>query len=202
MPLTVWTVVAVPLLGALIGYLTNRIAVKMIFRPIRPVRFLGIRIQGLIPRRQKDLARSIGNVVGDHLVGHDDIIESLQKVDLEDLLGSVLEQGIGPKLESLRALPLIGGFLTADRIDDLKRALTDGILAHRDTIYEKLEQAVEDGLDVRRLVAEKVAGFPVEKLEKLILEVASRELRAIEVLGGVLGLLIGCGQLVIVWALG
>lgn len=199
MELTLWTLIAVPLLGALIGYITNRIAVKMIFRPIRPIRFLGLRIQGLIPRRQQDLADSIGRVVGSHLVQHDDILETLHKIDLEELLGSVLEKGVGPKIESLRSLPLIGGFLTAERVEEFKQALTEGVLSHRETIYEKLEEALEQGLDVQKLVSEKVARFEVEKLESLILEVASRELRAIEILGGVLGFLIGCGQLLIVW---
>ena len=194
--------ITVPLLGALIGYLTNWIAVKMIFRPIRPVRLLGLRVQGLIPRRQQDLAESIGRVVGDHLVQHDDILETLQRIDLEQLLGAVLEKGVGPKIESLRSLPLIGGFLTAERVEEFKQALMDGVLAHRETIYEKLEEALENGLDIQKLVTEKVAGFPVEKLERLILDVAARELRAIEILGGVLGFLIGCGQLAIVWGLG
>jgi uncharacterized membrane protein YheB (UPF0754 family) len=199
-PLTLW--ITAPLLGAAIGYITNRIAVKMIFRPVKPVNVLGIKIQGLMPRRQKDLAESIGRVVGDHLVNHDDIVESLRSVDLEKLLASVLDEGLSPKIESLRSLPLIGGFLTTERVEELKQALMSGILSRRDKIYAKLEEAMERGLDVETLVADKVAAFPVLKLESLVLEVASRELRAIEILGGVLGFLIGIVQVLIVWAAG
>ncbi len=197
---TIW--ITVPLLGAAIGYLTNRIAVKMIFRPIRPWNILGIKVQGLMPRRQQDLAQSIGRIVGGHLVQHDDIVRGLQKVDLEGLLEDVLDRGLSPKIESLRSLPLIGGFLTTERVEELKAALVEGILSQREAIFEKLEEAVEQGLDVQELVTEKVASFPVQKLESLILEVASRELRAIEILGGVLGFLIGIGQILIVWGLG
>ena len=50
-----WTWIGVPLLGGVIGYVTNRIAVKMIFRPIKPVSVLGIKVQGLIGRRQREL---------------------------------------------------------------------------------------------------------------------------------------------------
>lgn len=194
--LTIW--IALPLLGGVIGYITNWIAVKMIFRPIRPVKFLGIRIQGLMPRRQKDLANSIGRVVGGHLVQHDDIAKTLRDLDLEDMLGSVLDKGLAPKIESLRNLPLIGGFLTAERVEDLKKALVEGILGQREEIFAKLEEALEKGLDVQTVVAEKVAGFPMEKLEALVLEVASKELRAIVILGAVLGCLIGIGQVAIV----
>jgi uncharacterized membrane protein YheB (UPF0754 family) len=52
---------------------------------------------------------------------------------------------------------------------------------------------------VPRLVEEKVGAFAIEKLEALILEVANRELRAIVVLGGVLGVLIGLAQVGFLW---
>ncbi|MCC6671606.1 MAG: DUF445 family protein [Planctomycetes bacterium] len=201
MPPSLATWITLPLVGALIGYATNWLAVKMIFRPIRPVRVLGVRVQGLMGKRQGDLARSIGKVVGGHLVGHDDVVRSFAKVDFDRLLGDVLERGMAPKVQELRSLPLIGGFLTEERVAGLKASLVQGILQHKELVLERLETAVEEGLDVRALVAEKVAAFPVEKLESLVLEVASRELRAIEVLGGVLGGLIGLGQVFLLWAL-
>lgn len=197
--LTTW--IAVPLLGGVIGYVTNRIAVKMIFRPIKPVSVLGLKVQGLMGRRQQELAVSIGRVVGDHLVQHQDVVRSFEKVDIESLFGDVLDQGLAPKINELRSLPLIGGFLTEERVDDLRDSIVKKVLEHKGTILEKLEKAVEDGLDVRQMVTEKVAAFPVEKLESLVLEVASRELRSIEVLGAVLGILIGIGQVFLIWGL-
>ena len=198
--LTLW--ITLPAAGALIGYITNTIAVKMIFRPIRPVNVLGFRIQGLMGRRQQELAVSIGRVVGDHLVGHDDVVRSFERADFEGLLAGVLEEALGPKIDELKSLPLIGGFLTDARVADLKGSISNSIMSHKEIILEKLEEAVEQGLDVQALVTEKVAAFPIEKLESLVLEVTRNELRAIEVLGGVLGLLVGLGQVFLLWALG
>jgi len=189
---TIW--IGVPLLGALIGWVTNRIAVKMIFRPIRPVSVLGMRFQGLIGRRQSDLARSIGDVVSDHLLGHDDVIRAFEEMDLERLLENVMEKALARKVAELRRMPLVGGFLTDERVADLRRGIVEGVMRKREMIFEELEQAIERGLDVRAIVTEKVAAFPVERLEHLVLHVASRELRTIEVLGGALGLLIGLAQ--------
>jgi uncharacterized membrane protein YheB (UPF0754 family) len=74
-------------------------------------------------------------------------------------------------------------------------------MKHRELAFESLEQALESGLDVERLVADKVAAFPVEKLEQLVLAVASRELRAIELWGGVLGFCVGLAQMLLIRAL-
>lgn len=190
----VWTWVTIPAIGGLIGWSTNWLAVKMIFRPIRARRVLGIRVQGLVPRRQQDLARAIGRVVGTHLVEHKDIVKSLNKLDLAKVLSGVLDRGLGPKIKELRSLPLIGGFLTEARVDEIRSSIISGIMIHKDAVLDEVERGLEKGLDVPSLVEEKVAGFAVEKLEAMILEVASRELKSIEVLGGVLGVLIGLCQ--------
>ena len=60
-----------PLLGAIIGYVTNRIAIKMLFRPVNPKRILGIRVPltpGVIPRNRFDLARTIATMVSEQLL--------------------------------------------------------------------------------------------------------------------------------------
>lgn len=194
-----WTWITIPAIGGVIGWSTNWLAVKMIFRPVKPRRLLFFRVQGLIGRRQHDLAKAIGRVVGNHLVEHKDVVKSLNKLDFAGILGKVLDKGLGPKIQELRSLPLIGGFLTEERIAEIKGSITKSIMDHKEAVLDEVEKGLSAGLDVPKLVEKKVEGFAIEKLEKLILEVASRELRAIVVLGGVLGVLIGLAQVGFLW---
>lgn len=196
---SLWTWILLPLIGGVIGLVTNYIAVKMIFRPLKRRRILFVPFHGLVPRRQKELAKSIGRVVGSHLVEHKDIVRSFEKLDFDKLLSGVLDRGLAPKIQELRALPLIGGFLTEERIGDIKSAIQKSVMAHKQTILDEIEKGLVKGLDVQKMVEQKVAAFPVQKLESLILEVASKELRAITWWGGVLGALIGLLQVAVVW---
>jgi uncharacterized membrane protein YheB (UPF0754 family) len=189
-----WTWITIPAIGGLIGWSTNWLAVKMIFRPLKPRRILFFKVQGLVGRRQHELAKAIGRVVGNHLVEHKDIVRGLNKLDFGGALAGVLDKGLAPKVQELRGLPLIGGFLTEERVAGIRDAIVAGVMEHKETVLDEVEKGLAQGLDVPNLVEKKVASFAVEKLEKLILEVASRELRAIEVLGGVLGVLIGLAQ--------
>ena len=191
-----------PLVGALIGYGTNRLAVGMIFRPIEPRNVLGLRIQGLVGRRQKDLARSIGAVVGDHLVRPEDLRGALDAIDLESLVDRAFASGLEPKLAEMRRLPLVGTLLTDERGAGQGPTAVNGILSNREEILEELQEGLDDAVDVHELVESKVATFPVQRMEELILQVASRELRSIEVLGGVLGALVGLAQAGLLAALG
>jgi uncharacterized membrane protein YheB (UPF0754 family) len=183
-----------PLVGALIGYGTNRLAVGMIFRPIEPRRFLGFTLQGLVGRRQPELARSIGNVVGDHLLQPEDLEGVLATIDLEPMVEQAFAAGLEPKLAEFRRMPLVGALLTDERVGDLRAQAVKGVMEQREVLVAGFQEALDEGLDVHRIVEEKVASFPIARLEELIVEVAAKELRAIEVLGGVLGGLIGLTQ--------
>ena len=183
-----------PLVGALIGYGTNRLAVGMIFRPIEPRRFLGFTFQGLVGRRQPELAKSIGNVVGDHLLQPEDLEGVLETIDLEPMVEQAFAAGLEPKLAEFRRMPLVGALLTDERVGDLRAQAVKGVMEQREVLVAGFQEALDEGLDVHRIVEEKVASFPIARLEELIVEVAAKELRAIEVLGGVLGGLIGLTQ--------
>lgn len=69
-----------PLIGALIGYCTNYIAVKMLFRPLHPIKIGGWQLPftpGVIPKGQGRLAKALGRAVGDTLLTEKDFEEVL-----------------------------------------------------------------------------------------------------------------------------
>ena len=57
-----------PIIGAIIGYITNFIAVKMLFHPYKPIKIFGFTLPftpGIIPKRKPKLAKAISRAVGD-----------------------------------------------------------------------------------------------------------------------------------------
>jgi uncharacterized membrane protein YheB (UPF0754 family) len=74
-----------PAVGALIGYVTNAVAIKMLFRPFKPVRIFGIRLPftpGVLPRERHKLADSIGSMVERELLTPEILRERLLKEDI------------------------------------------------------------------------------------------------------------------------
>ena len=85
--------IAGPVIGAVIGYCTNLIAVKMLFYPRRELRVLGHRVPltpGAIPKGKDRLARAVGTVVENHLLTREDIESRLLSPEAEARISAVV----------------------------------------------------------------------------------------------------------------
>jgi len=182
--------ILLPTVGALIGYATNWLAIRMIFHPRQP-RF---GIQGLLPRRQKDLARTVGEIVGEDLVRLDRLLEPLEELDLTPAFTGILDRVIERKIGELREIPLVGGFITSERLNGLRDAVVRELVRHQPEIVAQVMELAREHIDVQRTVEERVAGFDLQTLERVVHLVARKEFRAIEVWGACLGLIIGLVQ--------
>lgn len=84
-----------PLLGALIGYVTNALAIKMLFRPLEPVRLFGIKLPftpGILPRQRHKLADNIGRTVERELLTEETIRKRLEQDDFYRVLYTSISQ--------------------------------------------------------------------------------------------------------------
>ncbi|MEF9959433.1 MAG: DUF445 family protein [Niameybacter sp.] len=84
-----------PLVGGMIGYITNGIAIKMLFRPLRPICIGGKPLpftQGLIPKERNRIAKSVGAVVGSELIEPETLKETLLSQEMYTHLERALEE--------------------------------------------------------------------------------------------------------------
>jgi uncharacterized membrane protein YheB (UPF0754 family) len=82
-----------PLVGAAIGYITNAVAIKMLFRPLKEIRFLGIRLPftpGILPRQRHKLAENIGTIVEQQLLTPEIVAERLRQENVRESLKTVI----------------------------------------------------------------------------------------------------------------
>lgn len=191
-----WALVAMPLVGALIGWLTNLLAVRMLFRPREPVRILGTEWVGLVPRRRAELAVKIADVVEANLLSAADLTAALEDPEVQRDVTEQLERRVGDYMQkALTQLPsMVQAFIPQERLARLRASVVEEIARQLPDMATVLAERLEKKLDIRQLVIERVEGFDADRLERLVLEIARRELRHIELLGGVLGFFVGLAQ--------
>ena len=195
-----WKLALIPVVSGFIGWLTNAVAIWMIFRPRRPFSLLGWKFQGLVPKRQPELAKSIGHTVETHLISHNDIEGFLRDPRILEQVDEVLTEQIRTFLDvRLKAIsPMVAMFLTGAMREKLEQLLKDEVRGFIPQVATRMIDHVEQNMDFQAIVEEKVRNFDLDRLEKIIREISARELKAIELLGGVLGFIIGLVQLALI----
>lgn len=192
-----WILFLLPFIAALIGWMTNYIAVKMLFHPKEPSRILGLTFHGVFPKRQKALAEKLGDLVAEELFSLSDVSDKIKEFatsdDAMDEVGKRIEMTIRNKL--VKSFPMLAMFLSDEMVEKVtglfKNELKDFLAEASIGLGDKLESS----LDVREMVKDRVNGFSSDKLEQLLNELMKKEFRFIEIVGAVLGFIIGCMQL-------
>jgi len=190
---------SLPFIGAIIGWLTNYIAIKMLFHPRNEVRLFFIPVQGVFPKRQNALARKLGQIVSEELVSAQDVTAHLkEKATSEAVLkhiGLRLEEGISKRLPG--AFPILAMLKSSDMAEKIKNMLLDQMGGLNEELIDKLSGELEEELDVQGIVEKKVSAFSSDKLEKILFSVMRREFKFIEMVGAVLGFFIGVAQILL-----
>jgi len=185
--------------GAIIGWLTNVLAIKMLFRPIRAVRIplLNITIQGLIPKRRQDISKSIGEVVEKELISINEIFDKLiteeNKQEVICIIKGKLLKVIDYKIPSI--IPFA---IKSKIIDYFDEQINKDAMSILDSSIDGILNKTVHKVKIGEMVEEKINELELLNMEKLILDLTSRELKYIERLGGVLGGIIGLFQAIIV----
>lgn len=90
--------VTTPLVAGVVGYITNKIAIKMLFRPYEP-KWYTLGWQGIVPKTRPKLAVKISEIVGQKLLAHDDFLYALENNDIKAKIHNIIAE----KLKNLNA---------------------------------------------------------------------------------------------------
>jgi uncharacterized membrane protein YheB (UPF0754 family) len=189
----------IPVISAFIGWFTNWIAIKMLFHPREPRQFLGMTFQGIFPKRQAQFAEKLGKLVADELLSFKDIE---QKITSPENLSSVMpyiENHIDDflRVKLGKAMPMIGMFIGEKTINEMKKIFMAELESIFPEVMHKYMGKLQEELDLERIVTEKVKAFSSDKLESILQQIMAKEFRFVEILGGVVGFIIGIIQVLI-----
>ena len=154
-----WTILAGPLIGAVIGYFTNYLAVKMLFRPRKEIKIGGKTLPftpGVIPKGKPRLARVIGRTVADTLITGEDIRKSLLSDSMQDAVADKAEELLQSRLQS--------AVCRMTRWDDAEYAKTKEKVC--DTLSQEIYETVMQ-MPLQEKISEAMLRYAQEKLAEM-----------------------------------
>ena len=190
---------SLPVIGALIGWIGACLALKMLFYPRTEKKLLFFSVQGLLPKKQPALARTLGRMIAAELFSMQDLTLQLKASATSDaamtMVAQRLEEAINQKLPP--ALPMLAMFLNDGVKGKIKGALLGHLQGMLGELTEMLSATLEQDLDVEAFVEKKVAALPVDRIEEILTSTMQQELKHVEMMGGALGFVIGVVHLLL-----
>lgn len=117
--------------GALIGYCTNYIAIKMLFHPRKPVKFMGKVLPftpGVIPKNQSRIAHAVGSAVGESLLTSEDIVKSLKSNEVKDAIArETASQIMNPQVTLISCVEKLNPSGASETMEKLGDVLTEKV---------------------------------------------------------------------------
>ena len=186
-------------ISATIGWITNWVAIKMLFRPHKEINFGLFKIQGLIPKRRAEIGSGIANIIQNELISVKDVISNIDREEfskrLDSSIDKVLEKNLKAKVKE--KFPVLQMFFTDRMAKDVSNTIKDIIMENQEKIFEIFSNYAEENIDFEVIISDKISNFSLDKLEEIITLLAKKELKHIEVIGAVLGMIIGAVQYLI-----
>ncbi|TGL35843.1 DUF445 domain-containing protein [Leptospira perdikensis] len=191
-----WTL---PIQGVIVGYLTNYLALEMIFRPLLPKKFLGLfTYQGLFLKRQTEVSRLYAKLVSEKILTPKNILSELifgkASKDILDIIRKEVIQHVDTI--TFLAKPAL---YAAGKIDEFDAAKERIAVAMADNAVEKsfhLEEYLGEALEIEMMMGDRMSALAPKEFESILRSAFQEDELLLILVGAVLGAVVGWFQMV------
>jgi uncharacterized membrane protein YheB (UPF0754 family) len=194
----VWTLThwppVMPIFGLFIGWFTDWLALRMIFRPREPTRYLGLFTwQGLFLKRRQQVAADYGELIAREIVTAHNIVDAVLSGPLSDRLFDMIGQHVVRLVDEQAGLakPIVALAIGSERFVELKRMAVRKLLLRLPRTLKHVEPYAADAMDVHNTIVTKLQQLTPEEFEGILRPIFKQDEWILITVGAVLGFLVG-----------
>ncbi|MGB1581044.1 MAG: DUF445 domain-containing protein, partial [Nevskiales bacterium] len=184
----------IPIFGGLTGWLTDWLALKLIFEPRQPKRIFGIfPWHGLFMKRRDEVAVDYGSLVADEILTPANIIRGILNGPMSDRLYELVQKHVRKAVDEQAgfARPLVVFRVGSRNYQDMKTNVAKKIMEQAPEALKHVQDYAEDAMDLRTTLIEKVRKLSDDEFEGLLRPIFKAEEWKLIAAGAVLGFLVG-----------
>jgi uncharacterized membrane protein YheB (UPF0754 family) len=194
-----------PLFGGFTGWFTDWLALKMVFEPKHPRRYLGLFTwQGLFIKRRKEVAAAYGRLIAREILTPSRILDAILRGPLSDKLFVMVQRVVQRTIDEQAglALPIVVLAIGSTRYQEMKRVIADKVVERLPATMSHVERYAADAMDIENTLVAKMQELSPEEFEGLLRPVFRQDEWILITVGAVLGFLVGEMQVQIMLRLG
>ena len=184
-----------PLFGGFTGWFTDWLALKMVFRPLTPKKYLFglIEWQGMFLRRRKEVAAAYGALIAQEVVTPRNIMESVLKGPLSERIFTLVHRHVQRAVDEQSSItkPLVVLAVGSAKYQELKREVAQRLMDSLPETIRHMEGYAEEAMDLRNTLSTKMQQLNEHEFERLLRPAFEQDEWILIAVGAVLGFLVG-----------
>jgi len=189
---------SIPIQGIIVGYLTNYLAINMIFRPLVPKVYFGLfSYQGLFLKRQTEVSQEYSKIVAEKILTPKNILQDILRGAKSEEFISLIDSSVSAQIDRLTLLakPILFTTGKMEKFNLLKKELSNRMLESILNSLEEIEPFFEQALDLERTMADKMSKLSAQEFESVLRSAFQEDELLLILVGALLGAFVGLGQL-------
>lgn len=189
---------SIPIQGIIVGYLTNYLAINMIFRPLVPKVYFGLfSYQGLFLKRQTEVSQEYSKIVAEKILTPKNILQDILRGAKSEKFISLIDSSVSAQIDRLTLLakPILFTTGKMEKFNLLKKELSNRMLESILNSLEEIEPFFEQALDLERTMADKMSKLSAQEFESVLRSAFQEDELLLILVGALLGAFVGLGQL-------
>jgi uncharacterized membrane protein YheB (UPF0754 family) len=194
-----------PLFGGFTGWFTDWLALKMVFTPLYPKKYLGlVTWHGLFLKRQQEVSSEYGRLMAREILTPNRILDAILRGPLSDKLFGMVQRIVKRTIDeqSSLALPIVVFAIGSTRYQEMKRVIAQKVVERLPETMKHVEQYAADAMDIENMLVSKMQQLKPEEFEGLLRPVFREDEWILIAVGAALGFLVGEMQVQIMLRLG
>ncbi len=205
---TAWAIwhnpIILPLFGLFTGWFTDWLALKMIFRPVRPVRFLFWSWQGLFLQRRDEVATAYADLIARQLLTPQQLFQAMLTGPLSDRVFAMVQRHVQRVIDDQTGMarPLVLLAIGSTRYQALKRLTAERVMARLPETLAYVESYAVEALDIKRTLVHRMHGLSDDEFLQLIRPAFQNDEWILITVGAALGFSMGELQVLVLERVG
>ncbi|TWH21075.1 DUF445 domain-containing protein [Prauserella rugosa] len=197
--MVVWLLLRVPLImpvfGLFIGWFTDWLALKMIFRPLHPRKYFGVTWQGLFLKRRNEVTDAYAELIATEIITPRNVIDAVLRGPMSDRVLTLIQQQVDHELARHTgvAKPLVLLAMGGGQYRQLKDTIAESVMTRLPDTLRYVETYAADAMDIRGTLVTKMRELDDEEFEGLLRPAFQQDEWILILTGALLGGV--CGEL-------
>jgi uncharacterized membrane protein YheB (UPF0754 family) len=188
-----------PVAGFLVGYVTNWLAMNLIYEPREPVQIGPFKIQGVFIKRQREVATQFADVIADRVLTPENMVQHISDGPNRQHLLDILEGQVEDSMKEYERDAMVAMLVSKDKLEEAKADLLDRVRNADMSESRQIKTFADQSRRIHAQMEENLGSLDADQFGGILRPVFQKDEWKLILAGGVIGTGIGALQVVLLF---